>query len=92
MSGRNSKISKALRVNEHLNLSKYLFGNHEHKNDAQPLVYRLVSMVLHQGSSLGSGHYTALGLAPSGSYFSFNDFKVCFFFTLVLLKCQILFK
>jgi len=91
MRGKHSKISKVLRINEHLNLSKYLFENHEHETDAQPLGYRLVSMVLHHGSRLGSGHYTALGLAPSGSYYCFNDTKVCFF-TLVFSKCQILFK
>lgn len=72
-----NKNSKAIQINERLDLSSYQFDHHKFKIDARPLRYHLVSMVIHYGSSLHSGHYTALGLTPSGSYYYFNDSNVC---------------
>lgn len=72
-----NKNSKAIQINERLDLSNSQFNHHKLKADAQPLRYHLVSMVIHYGSTLNSGHYTALGLTPSGSYYYFNDSNVC---------------
>lgn len=72
-----NKNSKAVQINERLDLSNYISDNHEFKTDVQPLRYHLVSMIIHYGTSLNSGHYTALGLTSSGSFYYFNDSKVC---------------
>lgn len=72
-----NKNSKAIQINERIDLFNYQFDHHKIKTDARSLRYRLVSMVIHYGTSLNSGHYTALGLTPSGSYYYFNDSNVC---------------
>lgn len=80
------KITKAIQIEEQLDLSNYQFEYHKHKTDAWSLKYQFVSMVIHHGTSLNSGHYTALCLTPSGSYYYFNDSEVFSFLTLVSLK------
>lgn len=80
-----NKNSKPIQINERLDLSKYQFDYHKFKTDARPLRYHLVSMVIHYGSSLNSGHYTALGLTPSGSYYYFNDSVVSILYFLVII-------
>ena len=35
--------------------------------------YRLVSLITHVGPSPNCGHYTAIGEAPNGTYYKFND-------------------
>eukprot|EP00102_Acyrthosiphon_pisum_P018578 XP_016655788.1 PREDICTED: ubiquitin carboxyl-terminal hydrolase 36-like [Acyrthosiphon pisum] len=71
-----NKNSKAIQINERLDLSSYQFDHHTFKIDVRPLRYHLVSMIIHYGSSLHCGHYTTLGLTPSGSYYCFNDSNV----------------
>lgn len=78
-----NKNSKPIQINERLDLSNYQFDHHKFKTDARPLKYHLVSMVIHYGSSLNSGHYTALGLTPSGSYYYFNDSNVCTYYIII---------
>jgi len=65
------KINKIIEINERLDLSGYEFGTH-----VQPLQYHLVSMIVHYGTTLHSGHYAAVGLTTSGSYYYFNDSDV----------------
>ena len=38
--------------------------------------YRLVSLIDHVGPSTNCGHYTAIGEAPNGSYYRFDDSSV----------------
>lgn len=66
-----NKLNKHIPIRQHLNLSKYSLkkgGVHD-----PPLNYRLVSMVTHLGASQHCGHYTAIGLTDSGTYYQFDD-------------------
>ena len=38
--------------------------------------YRLTSLITHVGPSPNCGHYTAIGEAPNGSYYRFDDMSV----------------
>lgn len=64
-----NKLNKHIAIRQHLNLSKYS----SRKNSNETLQYRLVSMVTHLGASQHCGHYTAIGLTESGSYYQFDD-------------------
>lgn len=70
-----NKLNKQVSIKPKLDLTPYVRrtgGNH----GAQPLTYRLVSMVTHLGSSQHCGHYTAIGLTESGAYYQFDDSSV----------------
>lgn len=64
-----NKLNKHIAIRQHLNLSKYS----SFKGSNEPLHYRLVSMVTHLGASQHCGHYTAIGLTETGSYYQFDD-------------------
>lgn len=64
-----NKLNKHITIRQQLNLSKYS----SRKNAHEPLQYRLVSMVTHLGASQHCGHYTAIGLTETGSYYQFDD-------------------
>lgn len=64
-----NKLNKHIAIRQHLNLSKYS----SRKGSNEPLQYRLVSMVTHLGASQHCGHYTAIGLTDTGSYYQFDD-------------------
>lgn len=85
-----NKQSKSIHINKQLDLSNYQFDHSKFKTDAQPLKYRLVSMVEHIGDSLNCGHYTALGLTPSGFFYNFNDSNVCIYYVYFFFICVLL--
>ncbi|XP_031620724.1 ubiquitin carboxyl-terminal hydrolase 36 [Contarinia nasturtii] len=64
-----NKLNKHIAIRQHLNFSKYS----SRKNSNETLHYRLVSMVTHLGASQHCGHYTAIGLTETGSYYQFDD-------------------
>lgn len=64
-----NKLNKHIAIRQQLNLSKYS----SRKNAHEMLQYRLVSMVTHLGASQHCGHYTAIGLTETGSYYQFDD-------------------
>lgn len=67
-----NKINKHIGIRERLNLSKYSSKRGLNKTGEQ-LSYRLVAMVTHLGASQHCGHYTAIGLTDSGTYYQFDD-------------------
>ncbi|CAH2091070.1 unnamed protein product [Euphydryas editha] len=63
------KLSKHVQFRKKINLNKYMYN----KNNPQQLSYKLVSLVTHLGPSQNCGHYTAIGQAPNGNYYQFDD-------------------
>ncbi|XP_045495794.1 ubiquitin carboxyl-terminal hydrolase 36 [Colias croceus] len=63
------KLSKHVQFRKKISLSKYMYN----KNTHQQLSYKLVSLVTHLGPSQNCGHYTAIGQAPNGNYYQFDD-------------------
>ncbi|KAH8364174.1 hypothetical protein KR084_003451 [Drosophila pseudotakahashii] len=66
-----NKLTKAIAFKPRIDLSKY--AARSPAAQAQPLTYRLVSMVTHLGVSQHCGHYTAIGSTDVGSYYNFDD-------------------
>ncbi|XP_052845456.1 ubiquitin carboxyl-terminal hydrolase 36 isoform X1 [Drosophila gunungcola] len=66
-----NKLTKQISFKPRIDLSKY--AARSPAAQAQPLTYRLVSMVTHLGVSQHCGHYTAIGSTESGSYYNFDD-------------------
>lgn len=64
------KLSKQIQIIQNLDLQKHLAKS---GNPSQNCFYKLVSMVTHLGGSASGGHYTAIGLAPNGNYYNFDD-------------------
>lgn len=64
------KLSKQIQISQNLDLQKHLAKACEPN---QSCYYKLVSMVTHLGGSASGGHYTAIGLTPSGNYCQFDD-------------------
>lgn len=64
------KLSKQIQISQNLDLQKHLA---KAGDPNQSCYYKLVSMVTHLGSSASGGHYTAIGLAPNGNYYQFDD-------------------
>lgn len=70
-SGSNTKISKHISFRQRLDLTKYA-----RYRPSIPLIYKLVALVTHMGPTVNCGHYTAVGLSPSGNYYQFDDSTV----------------
>jgi len=66
-----NKLTKQITFKPRIDLSR--FAARSPTAAAQPLSYRLVSMVTHLGVSQNCGHYTAIGLTEAGSYYNFDD-------------------
>ncbi|KAH8302503.1 hypothetical protein KR044_007554 [Drosophila immigrans] len=66
-----NKLTKQISFKPRIDLTR--FAARSPTAAAQPLSYRLVSMVTHLGVSQHCGHYTAIGLTESGSYYNFDD-------------------
>ncbi|XP_034657587.1 ubiquitin carboxyl-terminal hydrolase 36 isoform X1 [Drosophila subobscura] len=66
-----NKLTKTISFKPRIDLSR--FAARSPAAAAQPLTYRLVSMVTHLGVSQHCGHYTAIGLTEPGSYYNFDD-------------------
>ncbi|KAH8242438.1 hypothetical protein KR032_006523 [Drosophila birchii] len=66
-----NKLTKQITFKPRIDLSK--FAARSPAAQAQPLTYRLVSMVTHLGVSQHCGHYTAIGSTEAGSYYNFDD-------------------
>ncbi|KAH8246213.1 hypothetical protein KR038_005211 [Drosophila bunnanda] len=66
-----NKLTKQITFKPRIDLSK--FAARSAAAQAQPLSYRLVSMVTHLGVSQHCGHYTAIGSTEAGSYYNFDD-------------------
>ncbi|CAO1415593.1 unnamed protein product [Diamesa serratosioi] len=68
-----NKLMKQIQISEYLNLGKYLA---KAPASNQNYRYRLTSMVTHLGMQSTGGHYTAVGLAPNGNYYCYDDDRV----------------
>lgn len=64
-----TKLSKPLLIRSKLDLSKYI----TRRLPGEQITYRLVSMITHLGSSQQCGHYIAIVVTESGTYYTFDD-------------------
>ncbi|XP_076280574.1 ubiquitin specific peptidase 36 isoform X1 [Lasioglossum baleicum] len=65
------KISKHIGFKQTIDMGPYLWR--EPGEPAQPLTYKLTSIVTHMGPSVNCGHYTAVAKVSTGNYYSFDD-------------------
>ncbi|XP_054732242.1 ubiquitin carboxyl-terminal hydrolase 36 [Anastrepha obliqua] len=64
-----TKLNKQITIKPRIDLSKFA----TRKDTGEQLTYKLVAMVTHLGASQHCGHYTAIGLTESGSYYNYDD-------------------
>ncbi|KAK6204561.1 Dot4 protein [Scheffersomyces amazonensis] len=62
-----SKVKQSINYNQFLDLSKYCI------DDAKPAMYQLLSVLVHEGRSISSGHYIAHCLQPDGTWATYDD-------------------
>ncbi|CUM67006.1 uncharacterized protein PRCAT00004694001 [Priceomyces carsonii] len=61
-----SKLKQSISYSNHLDLSKYTTKN-------EPTMYKLISVIVHEGRSLSSGHYISHCLQPDGTWSTYDD-------------------
>lgn len=66
-SGGAQKISKKVRFESSLDMAPFL------SQPGDPLRYSLYAVIVHEGSSMGSGHYVCYAKAANGAWYLFND-------------------
>ena len=64
------KINKRVSIESTLDLGPFMSGS------ASSLTYSLYSVIVHEGSSMGSGHYVCYSKAANGMWYLFNDSDV----------------
>lgn len=64
-----TKLNKQITIKPRIDLSKFV----SRKEVGEQLTYKLVAMVTHLGASQHCGHYTAIGLTESGSFYNYDD-------------------
>lgn len=67
-----AKLNKHVEFPQRLDLTRYLCPQSQYRG-GQPLTYRLASLVLHMGSSVNCGHYTAIAQTSTGHWYQFDD-------------------
>ena len=65
------KINKKVRFEPSINMSPFLSSKGE-----SPFNYSLYAVIVHEGSSMGSGHYVCYAKAGNGVWYLFNDSHV----------------
>lgn len=66
-----SKISRCIGFEQTIDIGPYLWR--EPGETSRKLVYKLMSMVTHVGTSVNCGHYTAVAQVSNGQYYCFDD-------------------
>lgn len=61
-----SKVKQSISYSKYLDLTKYTING-------DPTKYRLISVIVHEGRSLSSGHYISHCLQPDGSWCTYDD-------------------
>ncbi|ODV80649.1 ubiquitin-specific protease [Suhomyces tanzawaensis NRRL Y-17324] len=61
-----SKMKQAISYSKYLDLSEYTA-------DKTPTKYKLISVIVHEGRSISSGHYVAHCVQPDGSWATYDD-------------------
>jgi ubiquitin carboxyl-terminal hydrolase 36/42 len=69
------KINKHISFSPRLDITSFLCPQSA-RHGLTPLRYNLVSMVIHDGSSVHCGHYTAVAQTYDGEYYKFDDSSV----------------
>ncbi|XP_067647794.1 ubiquitin carboxyl-terminal hydrolase 36 [Eurosta solidaginis] len=65
-----TKLNKQITIKPRIDLSKFVTRK---DIGGEQLTYKLVAMVTHLGASQHCGHYTAIGLTESGTYYNYDD-------------------